>query len=134
VDVVNELKEANLVMTSKRHYRKKSQLLKDAEQKGLPIYVIRSDKVAQMEQGLANIFRVEKKPSDSIAQALKEAEEAIDEIKRTGQPVELSPQNAFIRRLQHQLAEKYNLVTQSTGKAPHRRVRILSNNDSQSDS
>ena len=132
VDVVNDLKEANLVMTSKRHYRKKSQLLRDAEQKGLPIYVIRSDKVAQMEQGLANIFRVEKKHSDSIAQALKEAEEAIDEIKRTGQSIELSPQNAFIRRLQHQLAEKYNLVTQSTGKAPQRRVKILSNNDSES--
>jgi stage III sporulation protein SpoIIIAA len=131
-EVVNDLKEANLVMTSKRHYRKKSQLLKDAEQKGLPIYVIRSDKVAQMEQGLANIFRVEKKSSDSIAQALKEAEDAIDEIKRTGQPVELSPQNAFIRRLQHQLAEKYNLMTKSTGKAPYRRVRIFSNNDSES--
>jgi predicted RNA-binding protein Jag len=38
--------------------------------------------------------------------------------------MELSPQNAFIRRLQHQLAEKYDLITRSTGKAPRRRVRI----------
>lgn len=128
VEVVDDLKDADLVMTSKRHYRRKSQLLRDAELKGIPIYVIRSDKVAQMEQGLGNIYRVEERP-DSVAQALKEAEEAIEEIKRTGQSVELSPQNAFIRRLQHQLAEKYHLATKSTGKAPRRRVRIYPNDD-----
>jgi len=123
-DVVSDLEEADLLMTSKSHYRRKSQVLRDAELRGIPIYVIRSDKTSQIEQGLANIYRVEDK-SDSVALALRETEEAIDEIKRSGQMVELSPQNAFIRRLQHQLAEKYNLVTKSTGKAPRRRVRIL---------
>jgi len=124
VNVVSELKEADLLMTSKSHYRRKSQVLRDAELTGIPIYVVRSDKTSQMEQGLANIYRVEEH-SDSVALALMETEEAIEEIKRSGQTVELSPQNAFIRRLQHQLAEKYNLVTRSTGKAPRRRVRIL---------
>jgi hypothetical protein len=115
-------------MTSKSHYRRKPQLMKDAELKGIPIYVIRSDKVAQMEQGLANIYRGGERV-DSVTQALKEAEEAIEEIQRTGQMVALSPQNAFIRRLQHQLAEKYHLATKSTGKAPRRRVQIFPNND-----
>ncbi len=124
VNVVSELKEADLLMTSKSHYRRKSQVLRDAELKGIPIYVIRSDKTSQMEQGLANIYRVEEH-ADSVAQALMETEEAIEEIKRSGQTMELSPQNAFIRRLQHQLAEKYDLVTRSTGKAPRRRVRIF---------
>jgi stage III sporulation protein SpoIIIAA len=128
VNVVSDIKEADLVMTSKSHYRRRPQLLRDAEQKGVPVYVVRSDKIAQMEQGLSNVYRVEER-SDSVAQALKEAEEAIDEIKRTGQTVELSPQNAFIRRLQHQLAEKYNLATKSTGKAPRRRVQIFPNDD-----
>jgi len=124
VNVVNDLGEADLLMTSKSHYRRKSQVLRDAELKGIPIYVVRSDKASQMEQGLANIYRVEEH-SDSVALALMETEEAIEEIKRSGQTVELSPQNAFIRRLQHQLAEKYNLVTKSAGKAPRRRVRIF---------
>jgi hypothetical protein len=124
VNVVSELKEADLLMTSKSHYRRKSQVLRDAELTGIPIYVVRSDKTSQMEQGLANIYRVEEH-SDSVALALMETEEAIEEFRRSGQMVELSPQNAFIRRLQHQLAEKYNLVTRSTGKAPRRRVRIL---------
>jgi len=123
-NVVNDLDKADLLMTSKSHYRRKSQVLQEAELRGTPIYVIRSDKASQMEQGLANIYRIEEK-SDSVALALMETEEAIEEIRRSGEPVELSPQNAFVRRLQHQVAEKYNLITRSTGKAPRRRVRIF---------
>jgi hypothetical protein len=129
VAVVADLEEADLVMTSKSHYRRQSQVLKDAEGKGIPIYVIRSDKATQMEQGLANIYRVEDR-SDSVALALRETEDAIQEIQKSGQMVELTPQNAFIRRLQHQLAEKSHLATRSTGKAPRRRVRIFANNGS----
>jgi len=128
VDIVKSLDDADLVMTSKSHYRRKSEVLRDAERRGIPIYVVRSDKASQMEQGLANIYRVEEQ-SDSVAMALREAEEAIQEIKLSGETMELSPQNAFIRRLQHQLAEKYNLATKSTGKAPRRRVQIFSNGD-----
>ena len=40
-------------------------------------------------------------------------------------PIELSPQNAYIRRLQHMLAQRYNLTSRSMGQEPHRRVRIL---------
>jgi len=128
VSVVNNIDEADLLMTSKSHYRRKSQVLKDAEVRGVPIYVIRSDKASQMEQGLANIYRVEDN-SDSVALALQELEEAIEEINRSGQMVELNPQNAFIRRLQHQLAEKFHMSTKSIGKAPRRRVRIYANGD-----
>jgi stage III sporulation protein SpoIIIAA len=127
VAVVSDLGEADLLMTSKSHYRRQSQVLRDAEGKGVPIYVIRSDKASQMEQGLANIYRVEER-SNSVALALREAEEAVEEIQKTRQMVELNPQNAFIRRLQHQLAEKYHLATRSTGKAPRRRVCIYPNN------
>jgi predicted RNA-binding protein Jag len=42
----------------------------------------------------------------------------------TGQ-VELAPQGAQVRRLQHQLAERYNLISRSRGKEPNRRVRIF---------
>ena len=38
--------------------------------------------------------------------------------------VELSPQNAYIRRLQHQMAERANLVSRSRGREPFRRVRL----------
>ena len=43
----------------------------------------------------------------------------------TGQDaVDLTPQNAYIRRLQHMLAQRYNLLSRSLGKEPYRRVRI----------
>ena len=40
-------------------------------------------------------------------------------------PVDLTPQSAPIRKLQHQLAERYNLGSISRGKEPFRRVRIF---------
>jgi predicted RNA-binding protein Jag len=36
----------------------------------------------------------------------------------------LAPQNNYVRRLQHQLAERYGFATQSTGVEPYRRVVI----------
>ncbi len=55
---------------------------------------------------------------------MQEAEEAIKQVKEAGGVVELSPQTSYIRRLQHQLAERVNLGSESKGKEPRRRVRI----------
>ena len=40
-------------------------------------------------------------------------------------PIELPPANSYVRRVQHQLATRYNLDSRSAGKEPNRRVRIL---------
>jgi len=45
-------------------------------------------------------------------------------VKSGEESVELSPQSAYIRRLQHLIAERNALSSQSTGKDPNRRVRI----------
>ena len=55
---------------------------------------------------------------------LGEAEDAIDAVLKSSEAVELSPQNAYIRRLQHQMAERANLVSRSRGREPFRRVRL----------
>ena len=55
---------------------------------------------------------------------MREAEAAIYEVLQQAQPVELSPQNNYVRRLQHQLAERYGLTTESKGVEPSRRVVI----------
>jgi len=46
-------------------------------------------------------------------------------VKNGQETVELSPQSAYIRRLQHLIAERNALSSQSTGKDPNRRVRIF---------
>jgi hypothetical protein len=38
--------------------------------------------------------------------------------------MELAPQNAYVRRLQHELAERASLSSRSTGHEPVRRVQI----------
>jgi predicted RNA-binding protein Jag len=56
--------------------------------------------------------------------ALREAEAAIAEAKRTAKSVDLTPQNSYLRRLQHQLVEKSGLRSESVGEEPRRRLRI----------
>ena len=47
----------------------------------------------------------------------------------TGQNIELSSQSSYLRRLQHQLAEKYRVQSRSTGLEPNRRVMIFKASD-----
>ena len=60
--------------------------------------------------------------------ALREVEEAIGLVHEQAKPIELSPQNAYIRRLQHQMAEQANVVSHSRGREPYRRVRLYPDN------
>ncbi len=121
--VVSDLGEADLLMTSKAYYRRKPQPIHDAEAAGIPIYVLKNNKVSQMERSLANIFDVE--TTDPLSLAIKEAEEGIAQVIEGKKAVELSPQNSYLRMLQHQLAERYKLSSHSTGREPRRRVRIF---------
>jgi predicted RNA-binding protein Jag len=64
-------------------------------------------------------------PRDPVTTAMEEAEDAINSVLQGDRPVDLTPQSSQIRKLQHQLAERYNLASVSRGKEPFRRVRIF---------
>jgi stage III sporulation protein SpoIIIAA len=121
VIVARDPDEADVVMTLKSEYRQKTTALRDAEDRGLPIYVLKSNTIVQMEASLTSIFSLEVDPREA---ALREAEEAIGLVMQRSEAVELSPQNAYIRRLQHQMAERANLISRSRGREPYRRVRL----------
>ena len=121
VIIARDPDEADVAMTLKSEYRQKTTTLREAEERGLPIYVLKSNTIVQMEASLTSIFSLEVDPREA---ALHEAEEAIGMVIRRSEPVELSPQNAYIRRLQHQMAERANLVSRSRGREPYRRVRL----------
>ncbi|WP_152918007.1 R3H domain-containing nucleic acid-binding protein [Ardenticatena maritima] len=125
--IVTDLGEADMLMTLRSYYRKRPQIISDAERRGLPVYVLRSNTVAQMEQALADIFGLAAEV-DPYTRAMEEARLAIEKI-QSGQAtsVELSPQSAYIRRQQHELARQANLISRSLGKEPRRRVRIYAN-------
>jgi stage III sporulation protein SpoIIIAA len=126
VAIADELGEADTVMTLRSYFRRKPQALRDAEARGLPIYVLKTNTVAQMEQSLVAMQeRLGDGGGPPIQHAMQETEDAIAGVLNGNDDnVELTPQNSYIRRLQHQMAQRYNLASRSEGREPHRRVRI----------
>jgi len=126
VSVVDDLREADVVMTVKGQYRRRPPVIQMAEGAGIPIYVLRSNTLPQIQHSLAQITQrlPHSPPPSTVAEAVREAQQAIEKVRSGQRAVELSPQNAYIRRLQHQLAERYHLGSESTGREPYRRVRI----------
>jgi hypothetical protein len=121
VHIARDVDEADVVMTLKNEYKQKTPMLREAEDRALPIYVLKSNTVPQMQSSLTSIFSLEIDPREA---ALRETEDAIGVVLNSSEPVELSPQNAYIRRLQHQMAERANIVSRSRGREPFRRVRL----------
>ncbi|MEO8229261.1 MAG: R3H domain-containing nucleic acid-binding protein, partial [Chloroflexota bacterium] len=121
VVIARDVDESDVVMTLRSEYRQKTPMLREAEERALPIYVLKSNTILQMQASLTSIFSLEVDPREA---ALRETEEAIGLVQRQSEAVELSPQNAYIRRLQHQMAERANLVSRSRGREPYRRVRL----------
>lgn len=125
LDIVDNLYDAGVFVTSKDYYRRKTQKIREAESANLPIYVLRSNTPPQMRQLLNTIYpQAGADKTDYFTLALGEAEEAVKQVKAGQEAVELSPQSAYIRRLQHLIAERSNLSSHSLGKDPNRRVRI----------
>lgn len=136
--IVRDLRDADMVITLRNYYRQRPRPLREAESRGVSIFVLRSNTVVQMVNLLRDLLREididefgvrgEGQPSrpsrDEVTRALFETEEAINQVMDGGPAIELQPQSTYVRRLQHQLAERYNLGSRSTGEDPHRRVEI----------
>jgi stage III sporulation protein SpoIIIAA len=121
VIIAHDVDEADVVMTIRSEYKQKTPMVREAEERAMPIYVLKTNTIPQMQSSLTSIFALEIDPRDA---ALRETEEAIGLVINRAEAIELSPQNAYIRRLQHQMAERANLVSRSRGREPYRRVRL----------
>jgi len=124
VELVDDVRKANVLMTLKSYYRKRVQPIADAESSGVPVYVLRSNTAVQMQSSLADIFNLSAQDVDPFATAMREAHEAISKVLDGARAVELSPQPAAVRRHQHEMARQFRLVSHSRGREPRRRVRI----------
>jgi len=124
VHLVKRMPEADLMITTKAFYNQRTKVIKEAEQRDLPIYVLRNDTIDQMQSCLTDVFEVDSREPKPLEEALTEARDAIQEVLNGEPEVVLSPQNAYVRRRQHELARAADLVSASRGKEPNRRVRI----------
>jgi hypothetical protein len=121
--LVDDLDDADMVVTLKSQERRQPRRLRDAHARGIPFYIVRSNTIVQMENFLRGVFGA----GDTLAsdeEALREVEEAINAAMEQGRPVELAPQNNHLRRLQHQIIERYGLTSESKGEEPYRRVVV----------
>src|SRR5947207_334036 len=122
VAIVREPDEADVVITLKNYYRRKTPRLRNAESQGIPIYNARSNSSTQIASALASVIELRRGPEDK---ALEEARDGIEQVVGgQSDEIELTPQNAYVRKLQHELVERANLSSRSTGNEPFRRVQI----------
>ena len=123
VEIAVSLQDADMLLTTKAQYRRNPQVVTSAEERGTPVYVLRKNSLPQVEQFIRRLGR-RNGGHASLDAALQEAQDAVEHV-WDGEPyVELNPQRSYVRRLQHQLASRYNLRSQSIGREPERRVTV----------
>lgn len=121
--IVKNWDESHVILTLKGHERRESTRFRQMASRDIPVYTIKSNTITQIQNFLREFFHVPSVDAEELA--LREAEEAVTQVMKNSEPVELSPQNSYIRRLQHQLVDRYNLKSVSTGVEPHRRLKIF---------
>jgi stage III sporulation protein SpoIIIAA len=124
VVIVDDLNEADALITARSYYRRRPQVIVEAERKGVPIHVLRSNTVSNMENVLIDLFDLSESEVDPVAVALRETQDAIRRVQAGARSIDLNPQNSYVRRRQHQMVRQANLISHSYGKEPQRRVRI----------
>jgi hypothetical protein len=127
VVLANDVGDADVLVTLRSYYRKRQRAIVDAENRGMPIYVLRANTINQMQQFLGDLFNLAVEPPDENAEdnVRQETLAAINAVLNGERWIELQPAVSSVRRQQHQMARQANLVSHSYGKEPRRRVRIF---------
>jgi hypothetical protein len=125
--IVDEAGQADVLVTLRSYYRKRQRTIMEAEQRKVPIYVLRANTINQMQQFLGDLFNLysDEAGNSGMDSVVQETRLAIEAVRNGERWVELQPAASAVRRLQHQMAREANLVSHSYGKEPNRRVRIF---------
>jgi len=127
--IVRDVDEADALVTLRAYYRDRQATIMDAEARGMPIYVLRANTVAQVDQFMGDLFNL---PSEGVTARSSELDNVRDQTQAAiaavlnGERwVDLPPGPSLVRRLQHEMARNAELVSHSYGKEPRRHVRIF---------
>lgn len=122
--ITNDIHQADAIIAIRSAAVARPAKLREAPRQ-LPTVVVKSNTFSQIAGALDELVKGGGRDRDVEAEAMKEAQEATATVLHTGRPLELMPQDARIRKLQHQLAESKKLASESVGQEPNRRLRIL---------
>jgi stage III sporulation protein SpoIIIAA len=139
VVLTKDLDNADAVLALRSHIKNHSKLRQIANTRQLSIHAVKSNTMPQIlrvlkrmlnmdEAGLSepvNLNLFARSGDEDEIEALEEARLAVEQIViPKGQPVELLPRSAKVRKMQHELVEHYRLKSASFGDEPNRRLRI----------
>jgi stage III sporulation protein SpoIIIAA len=126
--ITKKIDEADFILTLTSHEKREGDKLIARAHRDIPIHSVKSNTLVQIKRFLRNYFLGEEEEDTEdleYRKLLSEIDEGIKKVMETSSPVELSPKNARIRRLQHEIIERYQFHSDSIGIEPYRRVRIL---------
>ena len=142
VQVVGSVELADVVLSLRQQLGRDPHVRRQAQELGLPILVIKSDALPQLQRALERLLQRHRPavtpPGDSSADdsgsgALDDAHAALEECRLAveqvvlaqGQPVELLPRSATVRQQQAELAARYRLRTAVFGHGEQQRLRVF---------
>ena len=120
--IAGEWHDCDMVLTVRGTSRRRDPFFTSLRNLHLPVHFLRGNTVMQLQSFLEDFFKVRSLTPSEMAK--RELDRAIAEVKRRGRPVDLSPQELKLRRLQHRVAEAAGLVARSYGNEPCRYVRV----------
>jgi stage III sporulation protein SpoIIIAA len=138
--LTRDMDSADAVIALRSHIKNHSKLRQMAKTRQLSIYAVKSNSMPHIIRVLQRMLRIDSGAMDDEPinislfspngdedelEALEEARLAVEQIViPKGQPVELLPRSAKVRKMQHELVEHYRLKSSSFGEEPNRRLRI----------
>jgi stage III sporulation protein SpoIIIAA len=137
--LTKDIDSADVVLALRSHVKNHAKLRNLAKARQIPVHMIKSSSIPHIARGLRRLLNMEEpgapeladlsmlaeSGSDDEIEALEEARLAVEQIViPKGQPVELLPRSASVRKMQHELIEHYRLSSRSFGEEPNRRLRI----------
>ncbi len=137
--LTKDIDSADAILALRSHVKNHAKLRQLAKARQVPIHMIKASTMPQITRGLRRLLNLDDpeigderemqlflhSASDDEIDALEEARLAVEQIViPKGQPVELLPRSASVRKMQHELVEHYRLKSDSFGEEPNRRLRI----------
>lgn len=139
VVLTKDIDSADAILALRSHVRNQSKLRQVARARHVPIHMIKASTIPQITRTLRRLLDMDqpdtaderelglfaRNGTEDELDALEEARLAVEQIViPKGQPVELLPRSAKVRKMQHELVEHYRLKSDSFGDEPNRRLRI----------
>ena len=136
VRVVEDLSDADVVLSIRQGLSGQPILRRQARELHVPILVIKSDTLPQVERALERLLSRREQPEEEGAAeldarddelaGLEECRLAVEQVVMPeGRPVELLPRSERVRQMQADLVSRYRLRSDVFGKADTCRLRVF---------